>query len=122
MTNAARNDFKYLNFPINEGSGIPRSVAAVPGSYLDIAHSKNIAKVFKAIANSEGGVMSNCSAGKDRTGVISALVLLLCGVSRENVIKEYMITKECNEERFKLISKNFPETDIFPEKVISMIL
>lgn len=56
--------------------------------------------------------MFNCSAGKDRTGVVSALLLLLCGVSREDIVSDYVITKECNKERFKLIRKNLPDIDM----------
>ena len=91
---------------------MPESVAAVPGSYMDIAHAKNIAEVFKAIANAKEGVMFNCSAGKDRTGVVSALLLSLCGASREDIVSDYMITKECNKQRFQLIRENLPGIDI----------
>ena len=109
---AGREGFTYLHFPIEEGSCVPESVAAVPGSYMDIAHAKNIAEVFKAIANAKEGVMFNCSAGKDRTGVVSALLLSLCGVSREDIVSDYMITKECNKQRFQLIRENLPGSDI----------
>lgn len=63
--------------------------------------------------------MINCTAGKDRTGVVSAILLSLCGVSREDIIYDYMITKVCNKERFDLIHKNFPEVDmniVIPQK------
>lgn len=104
--------FTYLNYPIDEGSGVPESVEAVPGSYMDIAHSKNIGRIFEAIANAPFGVMINCSAGKDRTGVVSALLLMICGVSREDIIFDYMITKTCNQERFKRVQEKFPGIDI----------
>ena len=35
----------------------------------------------------------HCTAGKDRTGVICALVLSLCGVDDETVAKEYSLTE-----------------------------
>ena len=104
--------FTYLNFPIDEGSTVPESVEAVPGSYMDIAHSKNIGRIFDAIANASSGVMFNCSAGKDRTGVVTAILFLICGVRREDIIFDYMITKTCNEERFKLFQNKFPDIDI----------
>lgn len=104
--------FSYIHIPIDEGSGIPESVDQVGASYLEIAQAKNMPHVFKAIANAEGGVMFNCTAGKDRTGVVSAVILSLCGVSREDVIRDYMITRECNRERFELIHKNFPAIDM----------
>lgn len=104
--------FDYYNIPIDEGSGVPESVEAVPNSYLEIAAAKNMARVFKTIASSPAGVMFNCIAGKDRTGVVSALILLLCDVSEEDIIFDYMLTKECNKERLELIHKKFPDIDM----------
>jgi protein tyrosine/serine phosphatase len=34
----------------------------------------------------------HCSAGKDRTGIIAAVVLSLCGVEDEAVAQEYALT------------------------------
>jgi protein tyrosine/serine phosphatase len=33
-----------------------------------------------------------CAAGKDRTGVIAALVLSLCGVSDEDIVEDYALS------------------------------
>lgn len=107
-----KEGFLYRNFPIDEGSGIPESTDAVSESYLNIAESRNIGEIFRAIASADGGVMFNCTAGKDRTGVVSAILLGLCGVSEEDIIRDYMITKVCSRERFELIRKNFPEIDM----------
>ena len=68
--------------------------------------------MFKTIANAKWGVMFNCSAGKDRTGVNSALLLWLCGVRKSDIVYDYMRTKENNKERFELIHQNFPELDM----------
>lgn len=35
----------------------------------------------------------HCTAGKDRTGVISAVILSLCGVEDEIIAKEYALTE-----------------------------
>ena len=104
--------FDYHDIPIEEGSGVPESVEAVPDSYYKIAHSENLAKVFKTIANSKTNVMFNCSAGKDRSGVTSALLLWLCGVRKSDIVYDYMRTKLNNEERFKQIHENNPDLDM----------
>lgn len=39
-------------------------------------------------------VLLHCTAGKDRTGVICALILSLCGVPDEDVAREYALTSE----------------------------
>ena len=109
---AGREGFAYRNIPIDEGSGIPENTDAVSGSYMDIAQSQNASRVFKAIASALGGVMINCTAGKDRTGVISAVLLGICGVSEAEIVADYMLTKTYNQKRFELIHQNFPDIDM----------
>lgn len=70
--------FHYHHIPIDEGSEIPENVAAVPHSYMDIAMAANMPQVFQTIAAANEGVMINCTAGKDRTGVVSAILLMSC--------------------------------------------
>ena len=109
---ANREGFTYINCPIIEGSGIPESVEKVPVSYLAITQAEHMPKVFKAIANAKTGVMFNCTAGKDRTGVVSAILLLHAGVSDEDIIEDYVLTREYGRERLELVHKNFPEVDM----------
>lgn len=61
--------------------------------YLDILDAAN--PVFKQIMEllvSENGapVLIHCQAGKDRTGIIIALILLALGVSRQLIIEDFM--------------------------------
>ncbi len=39
-------------------------------------------------------VVYNCTAGKDRTGVATAVILTLLGVSRETVIQDYLLSNQ----------------------------
>ena len=103
---------RYLHCPISEGGGIPESVEAVPATYLSIACAANMPQVFRGIANAEGGVMFNCSAGKDRTGVVSAILLAHAGVSDEDIIENYVLTREYGKARLALVHQNFPDVDM----------
>lgn len=49
-------------------------------------------EIFEIIAQSEGTVLYHCTAGKDRTGVISALLLGLVGVKDADIINNYQET------------------------------
>ncbi len=109
---AGKEGFEYYNFQIDEGSGVPESVAAVPKSYVDIASAKAMPEVFRCIANTASGVMFNCTAGKDRTGVVSAILLLHAGVNDKDIIDDYVLTKEYGRERLELVHKNFPGIDM----------
>ena len=109
---AEKEDFTYFNFQIDEGSGVPESMEAVSQSYLNIASAKAMPHVFQCIANAKSGVMFNCTAGKDRTGVVSAILLLHAGVCDKDIVDNYVLTKEYGKERLALIHENFPEIDM----------
>lgn len=44
---------------------------------------------LEAIADSEPGVLVHCSAGRDRTGMVSALLLANAGVPSEEIVTDY---------------------------------
>ena len=52
-------------------------------------------QVFEALLSGlvRGGVVFHCTAGKDRTGVIAAMVLELCGVARADIVADYAVTE-----------------------------
>ena len=79
---------------------------------MGIAKAKVMPEVFKCIANAKTGVMFNCTAGKDRTGVVAAILLLHAGVDDKDIIDNYVLTKEYGKERLELVHKNFPELDM----------
>jgi protein-tyrosine phosphatase len=53
-----------------------------------------IARVVNALAESPGPAVYHCAAGKDRTGVISAVLLGLLGVPEEVIVADYAATQE----------------------------
>jgi protein tyrosine/serine phosphatase len=56
-----------------------------------------IARALDLIAASAGPAVFHCAAGKDRTGVISAVVLGILGVPDEHVIDDYAATRKSLE-------------------------
>jgi protein-tyrosine phosphatase len=59
-----------------------------------------VVAVMTAIANApEGGVLIHCAAGKDRTGLIAALLLGLVGVAPATIAADYALTAECLRPR-----------------------
>jgi protein-tyrosine phosphatase len=68
-----------------------------------------VAAVMAAIASApEGGVLVHCAAGKDRTGLIAALVLGLVGVAPETIAADYALTAECLRPREAMWLENGP--------------
>ena len=49
--------------------------------------------MFARLVANEGPLAFNCSAGKDRTGMASALILSVLGVPRETVLQDYALTQ-----------------------------
>ena len=68
-----------------------------------------VAAVMAAIANApEGGVLIHCAAGKDRTGLIAALLLGLVRVAPEMIAADYALTAECLRPRNEAWLENGP--------------
>ncbi len=49
-----------------------------------------IGQVLRALANNQEPALIHCTAGKDRTGVVSAFLLTLLGVPMETVYEDYL--------------------------------
>lgn len=60
----------------------------------DAAFRSRLAPVFDAVAQSPGPVVIHCTAGKDRTGFVSAALQLLAGVGRDEVMGNYLETND----------------------------
>lgn len=54
--------------------------------------SKEIVEVLRVLKDAPGITMFHCAHGKDRTGVITAILYLLAGASRENIILNYKVS------------------------------
>jgi protein-tyrosine phosphatase len=53
-----------------------------------------IARVIETLAQAERGAIYHCAAGKDRTGVISAVLLGALGVSDDLIVADYALSSE----------------------------
>lgn len=56
----------------------------------DQAH--HFAALFEHLLQTDTPVVLHCTAGKDRTGVAAALILLALGVPRDQVLQDYLLT------------------------------
>lgn len=79
-------------------------------------HASDYTRMFAALrANHEGGFLVHCSAGRDRTGIGVAMILLALGVSQEQVMQDYLLTNEILDfERFILpqLAKMYGEVNV----------
>ncbi|MEN8162075.1 MAG: tyrosine-protein phosphatase [Myxococcota bacterium] len=78
----------------------------------------DLAAVFRRLAAADAvPAVLHCTAGKDRTGVAVALLLLLLGVSRDCVIEDYALTAHFTGDRIRAAERYFRERGIDPERV-----
>ena len=59
---------------------------------LPLHHRESYGALFHALARDERPILFHCAAGKDRTGVATALLLALLGVHRAQINADYLVT------------------------------
>ena len=70
---------------------------------------RQVAAIIVAIADAPaGGVLVHCMAGKDRTGLVAAVLLELAGVPRAIIGADYALTAECLRPRDEAWLANGP--------------
>lgn len=64
--------------------------------YVIIAEEmgERLVKIMRILLNSSGLTLFHCAHGKDRTGVVAAVLYLLSGASRENIVANYAVSYE----------------------------
>ena len=72
----------------------------MPHYVENLASDRNLVIAVDLISNALGQapVVAHCAFGKDRTGVVVALVLRLVGVTEDAVVEDYMASAECMAE------------------------
>ena len=106
-------NFEYYHCKIYGDGYLPESIEEVPISYFKMVdEQKTILDTMRILAKSKDGVLYHCTAGKDRTGVISALLLLLAGVSKTDILADYEISRLYLDSMLQQFCKNNKNIDI----------
>jgi protein-tyrosine phosphatase len=95
-----RAEITHHHVPLFDGEAIkpeerPVTISLAERYWLLAEYAKaKIARVLTMLADANGPAVYHCAAGKDRTGVISAVVLGILGVPDEVIVADYAATKE----------------------------
>ena len=103
--------FVYHAITLRNGDRIPRTVGEVSASYIGMVDD-NFRRVMDILLKTEGGVLYFCSAGKDRTGVVSAALLYKLGYPIEYIISDYLESAVSLRPFVAAFLKERPDVDI----------
>ncbi len=103
--------FTYHHLPVTGGGDTPKSPAAVTETYLGMLDDQ-MDEIIDTIMNAKSNVMYFCGAGKDRTGVVSAIILKKLGYSDQVILNDYMETKDNLMGFLTSYVEEHPEVDI----------
>lgn len=90
---------RFHHLPLYDGEASGRTGLAGHHDLADLyflmaeTTMRQIGRVTAALAEATGPTVYHCTAGKDRTGVISALILGLLDVDEEFIILDYALTQ-----------------------------
>jgi protein-tyrosine phosphatase len=89
-------DIKYINIPLFNPAELKEEI---PKSLLELycniinSNQKSIYQVMKQIIAEQGkAILFHCKIGKDRTGIIAALLLDLVGVPHNIIAQDYAVS------------------------------
>lgn len=108
----ARTGARYIahDYPASRiferlGSGAPVAMAnQADGFYREwpVSLAPQYRAIFAALLEGKGALVYHCSAGQDRTGVGTALVLAALGVPREAILADYHLTTAFRRPEYEL--------------------
>lgn len=70
---------------------------------------KDVIEVMRYLASSKGLTLFHCTHGKDRTGTVTAMLYLLAGASRENIILNYKVSYNYLEKYLERRMSKMPD-------------
>ncbi len=106
-----RDGFRYYHLPVAGGGNTPKSLDHLHTIYQNMLDTQ-MDKIIDTIMNADSNVMYFCTAGKDRTGVVSAVILKRLGVDDEIIVDDYMKSGENLYDMLNEYVKAHPEVDI----------
>ena len=97
--------------PVTGGGDTPNSPEEVASVYLGML-DKQMDKIIQTILDAKSNVLYFCGAGKDRTGVVSAILLKKLDFDDQTIIDDYMKTKENLLDFLTAYVREHPQVDL----------
>ncbi len=104
-------DFNYVHMPVTVGMQVPPTPDDVPIAYSMMVDD-HLLKILDFIEKAPTNVMYFCNAGKDRTGVVSAMLARRAGCDREYIVDNYVLSADNLREMLTAFVKDHDGLDI----------
>ncbi|MBQ9308311.1 MAG: tyrosine-protein phosphatase [Clostridia bacterium] len=103
--------FTCLHMPVTGGNRVPQSVEDVVDGYLRMVDD-SMERIVETILGAKTGVMYFCAVGKDRTGMVSAMLMRRLGRPDEEIVRDYMASGENLQTVLEDYAKAHPEVTL----------
>ena len=106
---------RYEHRPLND-PGVTSRISSIEDQteryrvMLD-GNGQRIAAIMNVVATSPRSVLFHCFAGRDRTGIVAAILLRLVRVPDDAIVQDYAISDERLEKRYDEWSVRWTEAD-----------
>lgn len=112
---ASQPGFHYFHCPLlSEGDGMPNLETDVGQGYFRMLDGSDlVARALRTVACAPAGVLFHCTAGKDRTGLMAALLLGLAGVERADLLADYQVSETYLADIIRQIKTKVPTLSAF---------
>lgn len=107
-------DVAYYNIPLMSNGVIENDtedLTHLGAFYRFLLHNSQpaFAKVFTTMAMHDSTTLFHCQVGKDRTGVVAALLLLLAGTPTHHIVTDYIATADYISPLLPALRQHRPE-------------
>lgn len=119
--NDQNNGFERLTDNVNHVSLYELNVAEAKNvkmtlsevyEYIVDNYRDNIGKALKAVAEAPAGtVLYHCFLGKDRTGILTLMLLTIAGVDEDDIVADYQLTYTYLENYIRTHADSLWDTD-----------
>lgn len=103
--------FAYHHLPVTGGNAVPSCTDAVAESYIRMVDSQ-MQHIFSFLQSASTNVLLFCNAGKDRTGVVSALLQKSFGLSDAEIVEDYLRSGDNLRDLLEAYAKINPAVDL----------
>ncbi|WP_342322575.1 tyrosine-protein phosphatase [Kosakonia sp. BYX6] len=108
ITNSGAFVIDLNNMNVND---VDATMAAGERSFVTHPYARQgLGKVFRELAMADDAALFHCSAGKDRTGWVSAVLQSIAGVSEADIMANYLATNDYTADRINATVAALPSS------------